>query len=166
VPRVTLTARKYQAESSQGDVPARAGITWQVEPLEGFAPGEIVLERGTLPRQPLELFRTHHDYSVLATMDTLRALCKCMKMRKGGNNGQAASDRGKMNDDENAIAVLEIPSAAVPASGDGRPEAGSATKPGSNKRPKDKDRTVAAREALDNPGPLAGYVAFRRMTCA
>jgi hypothetical protein len=54
-----------------------------------------------------------------------------MKMRNGENNGQAASDRGKMNDDENPIAVLETPLAAVPASGDGQHEAGSAAKPGS-----------------------------------
>jgi hypothetical protein len=69
-----------------------------------------------------------------------------------------------MNDDENPSAVLETPSAAVPASGDGQHEAGSATKPGSNKRPKDKDRSMAAMAALDSRGQLVGYVAFRRMT--
>jgi hypothetical protein len=84
-----------------------------------------------------------------------------MKMRKGENNGQTASDRGKMNDDENPLAVLETPSAAVPASGDGQHEAGSAAKPGSQKRSKDKDRSMAAREALDSRGQLAGYVALR-----
>jgi hypothetical protein len=69
-----------------------------------------------------------------------------MKMRKGKNNVQAASDRGKMNEDENAVAVSETPSPAVTALGDGPHEAGSATKPGSKKRPRDKDRSVSALE--------------------
>ena len=84
-----------------------------------------------------------------------------MKMRKGENNGQAATDRGKMNEDGNAVTVPEAPSAAVPALGDGQHEVGSAVKPGSKKRSKDKDRSMAAREALDSRGQLAGYVALR-----
>ena len=67
-----------------------------------------------------------------------------MKIRKGENNGQTASDRGKMNEDENAVPVPETPSPAVPASGDGQHEAGSAAKPGSRKCDKDKDQWAVA----------------------
>jgi hypothetical protein len=53
-----------------------------------------------------------------------------------------------MNEDENAVVIPETPSPGVPASGDGQHKTGSATKPRSKKRHKDKDRSVAALEAV------------------
>jgi hypothetical protein len=69
-----------------------------------------------------------------------------MKMQKGENNGQAASDGGKVKDSDDT--VTEKPAPKVATSSEEQREAGSASKPASKKRPKDKYRSAAALEMV------------------
>jgi hypothetical protein len=69
-----------------------------------------------------------------------------MKLQKGENSGQAGGDGGKVKDGDNT--VTEKPAPAVATSSDGQCEAGSATRPASRKRHRDKYRSAAALEMV------------------
>jgi len=73
-----------------------------------------------------------------------------MKMQKGENNGQAACDGGKENDGEKTATETPAPARApkVATSSDEECEPGSASKPASKKRPRDKYRSTVALEMM------------------
>ena len=109
------------------------------EEIAGDETGELadrVSFDGSVAGERLRRMQTARGRELKQTLELL------MKMRKGENNGQTASDRGKMNEDEKAATVPETPAPVVAASCEKQHEPRSASNPASRKRYKSERRRL------------------------